>query len=120
VETITTEVMQEAAKRDARGRKIIEVERWRELVTAYELSGLTQAEFARQEAVNYHTFVAWLGRCRRQGPTTRMPAAARFLEATVPVSKTAGWALEVVLPNGIVIRGTEAGAIAGLIKALEA
>ena len=41
------------------------------MLALYAGSGLTQAEFCRRDGINYHTFVAWLGR-RRKG---------RFLES---------------------------------------
>jgi hypothetical protein len=115
--TITSEVLMEEAKRDTRGRKIIAEARWRELVAACESSGLTQAQFARREGINYHTLVAKLARCRR--PKGASPVAGSFIEARVP---TVGWAdpraLEVQLPGGIVVRGGDAAAVAALVQAL--
>lgn len=119
METISAEVLNEAAKRDARGRKIIGADRWRELVAAYETSGLTQAEFARREGINYHTFVAWLGRCRRPSATTTLPAA-RFIEATLPAARMKEWPIEVALPSGIIVRGADVAALVALLKALVA
>ena len=84
--TITPEVLREEAKRDTRGRRIVEAERWRELLAAYATSELTQAKFARREGVNYHTFVAWLGRSGRR--SRRRGGRRRFIEARVPA---AGW-----------------------------
>ena len=79
--TITPEVLREEAKRDTRGRRIVEAERWRELLAAYATSELTQAQFARREGVNYHTFVARLNRERgRSQPAGGNPA---FIEARV-------------------------------------
>ena len=115
--TVITELISEEAKRDARGRKIIPEAKWREFVTAYETSGLTQAKFARREGLNYATFVAWLGRCRRR-PTTALAPVPRFVEARLPVANVMVRRLEVLLPSGLVVRGEDVAAVADLVKAL--
>jgi transposase-like protein len=112
---ITAEVVSDEAKRDTRGRKIIAGARWRELVAQYEGSGLTQSKFARREGINYSTFVAWLGRCRRTRLMART-SSTRFVEAQLPVGTTKR--LEVVLPNGVVVRGEEVATLVALVKAL--
>jgi hypothetical protein len=114
--TITPEILSDEAKRDTRGRKLIAERRWRELVTEYEASGLTQAKFARREGLNYHTFVAWLGRCRRQ--SRALGPVARFIEARVPAGVAERRRLEVLLPGGVVVRGDDAVALAALVQAL--
>ncbi len=112
---ITPEVLREEAKRDTRGRRIVDAERWRELLAGYATSGLTQTQFARREGVNYHTFVARLNRERGR---TR-PTGTAFIEARVPVP---GWpqasTLEVQLPGGLVVRGGDPAAVAALVQAL--
>ena len=114
---IITAELSEEAKRDTRGRKIIPEARWREFVAAYETSGLTQAKFARREGINYATFVAWLGRCRRH-PTNGLTTVPRFVEARLPVANIMARRLEVLLPSGLVVRGEDVAAVAGLVKAL--
>lgn len=116
---ITAEVVSDEAKRDTRGRKIIAAARWRELVAQYEGSGLTQSKFARREGINYSTFVAWLGRCRRTRLMVRT-SSTRFVEAQLPVGNGATKRLEVVLPNGVVLRGEEIATLVALVKALGA
>ena len=116
---ITAEVVSEEAKRDARGRKIIAETRWRELVAQYESSGLTQAKFARREGINYSTFVAWLGRCRRSRLMVGS-SSTRFVEAQLPAGNVSARQLEVVLPNGVVVRGEEIARLVALVKALGA
>jgi hypothetical protein len=116
---ITAEVVSEEAKRDARGRKIIAEARWRELVAQYEGSGQTQAKFARREGINYSTFVAWLGRCRRARLMVGN-SAPRFVEARLPATEVTARRLEVVLPNGVVVRGEEIARLVALVKALGA
>jgi transposase-like protein len=115
--TIATEVLDGEIKQDTRGRRIVDAERWREVLTAYATSGLTQAQFARQEGVNYHTFVARLNRERgRSQPTGSTPT---FVEARVTA---AGWpqatALEVQLPGGMIVRGSDPATVAALVQAL--
>jgi hypothetical protein len=115
--TITPEVLHADRKQDTRGRRIVDAERWRELLAGYATSGLTQAQFARQEGVNYHTFVARLnrerGRSRPAGP------APTFVEARVagPGWPTAA-ALEVQLPGGAIVRGQDPATVAALVQAL--
>ena len=114
---ITPEVLREEAKRDTRGRRIVDAERWRELLAGYATSGLTQTQFARREGVNYHTFVARLNRERgRSQPTGSTPT---FVEARVTA---AGWpqatAVEVQLPGGMIVRGSDPATVAALVQAL--
>ena len=115
--TIEPEVLAEESKRDRRGRKLNAEGRWRELMAEQASSGLTQAQFARREGINYHTFVGWRGRFRRQGGSTPGPAP-RFVEAQLATVPAPGRRLEVVLPGGVVVRGEEAAAVAALVKAL--
>lgn len=90
------------------------------MLAGYETSGLTQKAYARREGINYHTFVAWRMQHRRAGvPKKSSPAPMRFAEVRLPPTAFPA-RLEVTLPNGIVVRGTEAAVIAALIKALEA
>lgn len=115
--TITPEVLREETKRDTRGRRIIEAGRWQELLAAYATSGLTQAQFARREGVNYHTLVARLA--RERGRSQPAGPAPTFVEARVAA---AGWppaaALEVQLPGGAIVRGHDPAAVAALVQAL--
>ena len=86
MEPITAELMDEARKRDARGRKIATPERRAELLATFDGSGLTQRAFARREGVNFHTFVAWLQR-RRSARTSSATAAALPPRTTKPPGK---------------------------------
>lgn len=119
MEAITAEVIDLKGKQDTLGRKIADAARRGEVLAGYEASGLTQQAYARREGINYHTFVAWWVQHRRTKPASSLAAPMRFAEVRLPsVARLAP--LEVMLPNGIVVRGAEAGAIAALIKALEA
>lgn len=86
MESITTEVVDDKQRRDARGRQIVGQERKAELLRAYDGSDLSQREFARREEVNFHTFVEWLQRRRRTAGAKPPP---RFQELILPfVPKT--------------------------------
>jgi len=119
VEPIKTEVVDDKAKRDRRGRQIIGAQRREELLAEYDASGLTQAAFARRAGINFHTLVAWLGR-RRQSVVGAKPAM-RFHEVSVAAVSTASTLpLEVSLPGGLVVRGGDARTLAELVRALRA
>lgn len=119
METVTTEILDSGQKRDACGRRITDEARRAEVLVAFAASGLSQKAFARQEGVNYHTFVAWLGRERRLNPAVAEPTVGkvRFRQLQLgPEPRRAE--LEVVLPGGLVVRGGDAAQLAVLVKAL--
>jgi transposase-like protein len=121
MDTVTAEILDGGEKRDTRGRRIADAARRAEVLAAYATSGLTQQAFARQEGVNYHTLVAWLGRERRSAPTlpTATPGQISFRQLQLgPTPHRA--ALEVALPGGLVVRGGDAAQVAALVKALTA
>ena len=103
-------------KRAARGRKIADSARRAEVVAAYATSGLTQKAFARQEGVNYHTLVAWLGREQRSAPATGKISFRQLQLGPTPHRAE----LEVARPGGLVVRGGDAAQVAALVQALTA
>lgn len=109
--------MDEARKRDTRGRKIATVERRAELLAAFDTSGLTQRAFARREGINFHTFVAWLQRRRPAGIVSPAP---RFHELCLAPGVAQPAVLEVALPGGMIVRGSSVAAVAELVRALRA
>ncbi|MEY2880719.1 MAG: hypothetical protein RLZZ15_3099 [Verrucomicrobiota bacterium] len=118
MESITTEVLDDKQRRDARGRRIVGKERQAELLSAYDASDLSQREFARREGINFHTFVEWLQRRRRAAGGKPPP---RFQELSLPfVPKTSGTvaaaSLEVELADGTSIRGNNVEEIARLLR----
>ena len=118
MDTPELEICPDAAKRDERGRRIVEENERGRLLAAYAESGLTQKAFARREGINYHTFVAWLGRSRRAADadaTAQVPV--RFREVALENTGT-GAPLEARLPGGILVRGGEPRALAQLIRLL--
>lgn len=129
--TTDTELIDDGHKRDGRGRRIAEPSRREEIVAGYAGSGLTQKAYARREGVNYHTLVAWLGRSRREGSApgearARSVCAApasqpRFAQLSWPsVAPTGQSRLEVVLPDGVILRGDDPAALLVLFNAIAA
>jgi transposase-like protein len=126
--SVGTELINDEHKRDTRGRHIAEPRRRAEIIAGFANSGLTQKAYARQAGVNYHTLVAWLGRSRRESvaaappcqPAT--PSTPRFAQLSwppplAPASASAA-RLEVVLPDGIALRGDDPAALLVLLHAL--
>lgn len=110
--------MEEGAKRDRHGRRITAPGRIEELVQEYAASGLTQAEFARRAGIKYPTFAGWVHRRRRKEGGAEQPLAVRFAQVQWPANAGAAGELSVTLPDGVVVRGGEAAAVAALVRAL--
>lgn len=116
MEPIKTELVNDERKRDVRGRKIASAQRRRQVLAAYDASGLTQRAFARREGVNFNTLVAWLQKRRAEGAGQ---PAIRFEEVSLsPESTRATGVLEVTLPGGLLVRGASVAAVAELVRAL--
>jgi transposase-like protein len=111
---ITTEIVDNGEKKDARGHKLITAKERTALIAAYEQSGLTQKAFAMREGVRFSTFTAWLRRYRKQAGGRDHPAFTELRLATVRPA----WAMEIALPNGIVIRANQAQSVTTLVSAL--
>lgn len=108
-----------ADKRDGRGHRIATLARRAEWVTEYRRSGLTMAAFARREGLAYSTFAGWVLKSDRRGGVT--PSAVRFAEVQLPATATVSAAsLEVRMVDGTVVRGSVAGELALLVRALRA
>ena len=125
---ITADLVVDETRRDSKGRRITPKARRQELLAAYEQSGLTQAAFARREGVKYQTFASWVSEGRRRsaaGGLSKSVVPVRFAEVNLPPAKpselsASAEALIVTLPDGVVVRGAEAAAVAALVKALRA
>jgi hypothetical protein len=80
---------------------------------------MTQRAFARAEGINPYTFAGWLRKSRlNTGPAKAAPPLEpRFVELGLP-RVAAGFCLEVVLPDGLIVRGNEAKPLAALIRGL--
>lgn len=117
----TTELSNSGRKVDGRGRRIVTLQEREALIAAYRRSGLTQHAFAQREGVKYSTFTSWLQGRRRKAAA---PNKAVFAEVAMPPGSTMATntpgGLSVQLPDGTLVRGTVAGDIAELIRALRA
>jgi hypothetical protein len=115
MKALMAEVVDTGQKRDRQGRRIERAEHRAALIAAYEKSGLTQRAFAEREGVKFFTFAAWLAKHRRA-------AKPAFAEVTLrsrmisSIGSTPG--LEVVLRDGVVVRGSDLEAVAGLVERL--
>jgi hypothetical protein len=95
----------ELAKQDRRGRRLFEA-RERERL---------QVAFARREGGSYYTFAGGL-RQRRLSRESGMEGPERaFVEVEVP---RGGYAMELVLPGGLVVRAQEAWQLVECVKGL--
>lgn len=114
---IETELVDEGSKRDERGRRIRSAEERARLLAEYEASGLTQKEFARREGIKYATFTVWLSKHRRGTLAAKRPAV-RFEQFVLQPGARAK--LEVQLPDGLIVRGSDAAGLVELVRALRA
>jgi hypothetical protein len=117
METIAAELVETGAKKDAWGRRLAVREEAQAALAAYERSGLTQREFAKREGIKFFTFTGWLKRYRQPGEKPAF-AEVRVAKPTPTPKVTHRSKLTVKLPSGLVVRGTDAGQMADLIKRL--
>lgn len=126
MENPTTELLLDESKRDRRGRRITSAARIEQLLGDYDQSGLTQAAFARREGVKYATFAHWVQTRRARGEAPPVHAGGkpvRFAEVRMPVRPNRPpevRGLSVRMPDGLVVRGTDAASVAALVRALRA
>jgi hypothetical protein len=120
MESIETEVCVESGKSDRQGRRIRGAAEWSSILDRYDQSGLTQAAFCRREGLKFGTLVSWLGRrCKNGGALISSPPEPKFHELSLsspPQSLSSS--LEVSLPDGTVLRGSQASELAELIRLL--
>ena len=69
-------------------------------VASFKSSGLTQREFCKQQQIKLSTFSYWY---RKVNSSVGTPVGG-FTEVTAPVQSVG---LEVVFPNGLIIRGIQ-------------
>ena len=112
-------VVDNGDRRDGRGRKITTAERRAEAVREWRSSGMTMASFARREGIGYSTFAGWVARGSR-GRGNGRPGKVRFAEVRISPPAPSAVSLEVRLPDGTVLRGTNAAELAALVRALRA
>lgn len=118
---IIAEVVETGEKRDGRGRRMMARTERLGLIEAYRASGLTMAEFARRESINYTTFAGWIAKA---GKPVSARSALRFAEVRLPIGPAVAAEpnnqVEVRLPDGTVLRGGRVAELVALIKALRA
>jgi transposase-like protein len=118
---ITAEVVDVGEKRDTRGRRVFPRAERRRLIAAFRTSGVTMAEFARRERINYSTMAGWVHRDNPKCPESTK-RAIEFARVQLPTAMAALPAsrgeLEVRLPDGTVLRGGRIMDLVALVKAL--
>ncbi len=88
------------------------------LIEAYRASGLTMAEFARREVINYTTLAGWMAKA---GKAPAEKSAIQFAEVQLPMRATPARPtseLEVRLADGTVLRGGRVADLVSLVRAL--
>lgn len=117
MESIETELVDDGGKRDVRGRRTIKAAERERLIAAYESSGLTQKAFCEREGINRHTFISWLGKKRAAGEESRSEV---FQEVLLAAGRGTGsdFGVEVQLGSGEIVRGSDAGAVAKVVRLL--
>lgn len=115
--TEETEVLTEESRRDRRGRVLMSEERWKELLSGYAQGNQTQRDYCLEHGVNVHTFVARLAKWRRETGASG-GGAGSFLEAKLPMAVFSAGSMEVVLPNGLLVRGSDPASLATMVRAL--
>lgn len=98
-------------------------QRWLDLVTRWQRSGLTVREFCRQQRLSEPSFYVWRRRLRPRGRlSAHGNAAPAFVKVTVAAAPAAHPALEVLLAGGRVLRvptGFDPVALRQLLRLLE-
>lgn len=105
------------AKHDERGRRIADSQEKEALMAGYAASGMTQRAFSLREGINPFTFAGWLRQKRLAEAKPAPSGGQRFVELGFP-RVASGYSLEVVLPDGLIVRGSEAKQLAALLRGL--
>ena len=108
----------EIAKHDERGRRIADAQEKEALMVGFVASGMTQRAFALREGINPFTFAGWMRQKRMDEEKRRPSGGQRFIELGMPRSASSGFCLEVVLADGLIVRGSDAKQLAALVGAL--
>lgn len=110
---IAAEVVGDETKQAAGGRRLRKAEHIAELIAGYEASGLSMAAYARREKLCYPTFAAWVKKSR----LAPRPPRITFARVELPGLPAAA-GLSATLPNGVVLSGGNASALAALVREL--
>ena len=83
-------------------------EQWQTLLERHQESGLSQREFCRRESISLSTFSHNYRKVQNRTPAfieLQAPAEAQLAEVDAPlVAQENHWSVEVVLPNGSILR----------------
>ena len=117
------EVVDVGEKRDTRGRRVLPRVERRRLIAAFRTSGMTMAEFARREGLNYSTLAGWVYRDNPRSAESTTKHAIEFAQVQLPTTgmpqlPTSRGELEVRLPDGTMLRGGRVADLVTLVKAL--
>lgn len=82
----------------ATGRARRSAEDWQALISGQERSGLSRVAFCRREGIPPTSFDKWKRRLLARRPPPE------FVDVTPKPTSSAGWDVEVALPNGVVLR----------------
>ena len=121
MESIEAEVCVESGKSDRQGRRIRGAAEWSCILERYDSSGLTQRAFCAREGLRFGTLVAWLGRRRKSGGLLSKSGqpGPKFHELSLSrPTESLNSSLEVSLPDGTVLRGSQARELAQLVQLL--
>lgn len=93
----------------------------RRLLEAYDRSGQSQQDFAREHGINYNTLVNWLYvRRKRNGRQKESGPRMRFEELSLEgPAKGPGAALTIRLPNGVIFEVRNEGGLGLALSALQ-
>jgi hypothetical protein len=106
------------AKHDERGRRIADAQEKEALMAGFAASGMTQRAFALREGINPFTFAGWQRQRRMAQAEAKPPSIGqRFVELGMP-RVASGYSLEVVLRDGLIVRGSDAKQLAALLRGL--
>ena len=79
-------------------------EYWRHHIDAWKASEQSQSEFCRVNELNYHRFLYWQRKFRKQERQVRQEANGGFVSVTRQADP-APRGLAIVLPRGLVLEG---------------
>lgn len=123
MESIEAELCVDTSKSDRKGRRIRSPQEWAAILERYDSSGLTQEAFCRREGIRFGTLVAWLGRRRKRGGQlcASTPVSPKFHELSLAgaESSPASGHLQVSLPDGTSVSGSNAQELARLVLLLK-
>jgi hypothetical protein len=88
-------------------------EQWQQIFKQYQVSGLPIAAFCKQQKLNTSSFYAWRKRLANQSSCPSITDKPQLIEneqpdwvsiSPEPMATSSHWDVELVLPNGIVLR----------------